>query len=158
MYLYTINVLRNIRIPGIYSTAYHDSSRFYESQWRTIRIIETLFYFIKLRFLQDNNPTFSICKIITTFYTPPPIVRSIETYFFRVSILAQRLFGRREMIAEPMTRFDSTPRKIDGGTFFRNPARAATSASGSLAPGNDDLRVSFVFCNWHAEPDGEHER
>lgn len=23
--------------------------------------------------------------------------------------------------------------------------------------GNDDLRVSFVFCNWHTEPDGGHK-
>lgn len=114
----------------------------------------------------------SICKITTTYpqtrwhiYTPPPY-RNLHLYkaqvsiFFtpRASIFAQRLFGTCEMIAKPMTRFDSTPRKIDGGTFFRNPARAATSASGSVVPGNDDLRVSFVFCNWHAEPDGEHER
>lgn len=114
----------------------------------------------------------SIRKITTTYpqtrwhiYTPPPyrnlhLYKSQVSIFFtpRASIFAQRLFGTCEMIAKPMTRFDSTPRKIDGGTFFRNPARAATSASGSVVPGNDDLRVSFVFCNWHAEPDGEHER
>lgn len=49
------------------------------------------------------------------------------------------------MIARPMTRFDSTPRKIDGGTFFRNPARAATSASGSVVTMIYVSRLFFVI-------------
>lgn len=44
-----------------------------------------------------------------------------------------------------MTRFDSTPRKIDGGTFFRNPARAATSASGSVVTMIYVSRLFFVI-------------
>lgn len=77
---------------------------------------------------------------------------------------------RNETIASSMTRFDLTPPihhplwpltpRNRWCRFFRPVARKlATSASpGAFRGGNDDLRVSFVFCNWHAEPDGEHGR
>lgn len=83
-------------------------------------------------------------------YAPPPcrnlhLHKSLFFFTPRISIFANPKIVWDEMIARPMTRFDSTPRKIDGGTFFRNPARAATSASGSVVTMIYVSRLFFVI-------------